>query len=79
MNKQIMSDFDDGDYHNDTDKQQPTLWMDAFHNNDNNNQERNNLIFGQMHLTTTARTTPVIDATTNYNEDIKDNYGNDDG
>ena len=25
----------------------------------------------------TARTTPVFDATTNYNEDGKDNYGKD--
>ena len=40
MNEQIMSDFVDGDYHNDTDTQQPTLWMDAFHNNDNDNNKK---------------------------------------
>ena len=55
------------------------LWLDAFPNNDNYNEERNNLPCGRMHLTTTVGTTPVIDATTNYNKDIKDNYGKDDG
>ena len=53
--------------------------MEAFHNNDNYNKEHNKLTCGWMHLTMMARTTPVIDATTNYNEDIKDNYGKDDG
>ena len=31
-----------------------------------------------MHLMTTARTTPVFDATTIYNKESKDNYGKDD-
>jgi hypothetical protein len=39
MNEQIMSNFVDRDYHNDTDTQQPTLWMDAFPNNDNYNED----------------------------------------
>ena len=39
MNKRIMSDFIDGDYRNDTDTQQPTLRMDAFHNNNNSNKD----------------------------------------
>ena len=33
--QQLMSDFANGDDKNDADKQQPTLWLDAFHNKDN--------------------------------------------
>ena len=36
MNEQLMSDFFDGDDDNSADTQQSTLWLDAFHNNDDN-------------------------------------------
>ena len=39
MNEQLMSDFVDRDDNKNTDTQQPTSWLDAFHNNDNDDNK----------------------------------------
>ena len=73
MNEQLMSDFVDGDDDNSADTQQSTLWRDAFHNNDNNDNEatlRSNAFDDDSKDTPILMQQPTIkDGKNNYSKD----------